>query len=209
MKFVRMLLGIVAVAIAACAVWLTMQFRGQLPVLLSAPAEAYQQAEATVQALCTGAYSDAEKRLYGLPDLGADVQPEDAVNRMIWEAYRSTLDYQMVGQPYATQQGLAQKVKIIGMELPSVTEKLGQRAQQLLQQRVETALDVSEIYDADNTYRESFVAEILEEAVRQALEEDTRYTYQIIDLALVYREGQWWVVPDKALLNAVFGGVAG
>lgn len=209
MKYVRVMLGILAAVIAAGAVWLTMQCRGQLPILLSAPEEAQQQAEATVRALCTGEYADAEKRLYGMPDLGADTQPEDKVNRMIWKAYRSSLDYQMVDSVYATQQGLAQKVKIISMELPSATEKLGQRAQVLLQQRVENARDVSEIYDADNTYRDAFVADILEDAVRQALEEDVRYTYQIIELQLVYREGQWWVLPDKALLNAVFGGVTG
>ena len=209
MKYVRVMLGILAAVIVAGAVWLTLQFRGELPILLSAPEEAQRQAEAAVRALCTGEYADAEKRLYGMPDLGADTQPEDKVNRMIWKAYRSSLDYQMVDSVYATQQGLAQKVKIISMELPSATEKLGQRAQVLLQQRVENARDVSEIYDADNTYRDAFVADILEDAVRQALEEDVRYTYQIIELQLVYREGQWWVLPDKALLNAVFGGVTG
>lgn len=209
MKYVRVMLGILAAVIAAGAVWLTLQFRGQLPILLSAPEEAQQQAEVTVCALCSGEYADAEKRLYGMPDLGADTQPEDKVNQMIWNAYRSSLDYQMVGSVYATQQGLAQKVKIISMELPSATEKLGQRAQMLLQQRVENARDVSEIYDAGNTYRDAFVADILEDAVRQTLEEDVRYTYQIIELQLVCREGQWWVLPDKVLLNAVFGGVAG
>ena len=48
----------------------------------------------------------------------------------------------------------------------------------------------------------------MEEAVRQALEEDARYTYQIVPVQLIYREGQWWISPDKALLEAISGGMA-
>lgn len=209
MKGIRMILALLAVLLAATAVWLTVQFRGQLPVLLAAPAEARLRAEKTMEALCTGAYSEAEALLFGVPDLGAEVQPDSRVNQLIWEGYRDSLDYELVGPLYATEQGLAQDVKIISMELPAVVEHLGQRSQDLLQQRVAEAQDVSEVYSADNTYREALVMEVLEEAARQALEEDVRYTYQIVSLQLVCREGQWWVLPEKTLLNAVFGNVAG
>ena len=209
MKFLRIISGILAALLAAGAVWLTMTFCGQLPVVLAVPAEASRTVEQTMDALCTGDYDTAQQLLYGIPDLGTDTQPEDMVNRMIWEAYRNSLDYRMVGELYAAGQGLAQDVKIIHMELSTATENLGQRARQLLQQRVETAQDVSEIYGADHAYRESVIDEILEEAVRQALEEDVRYTYQTVTLQLVCREGKWWVMPDEALLNAVFGGIAG
>lgn len=207
MKYVRMLLGMLAVLLAAGAVWLTVTFRGELPVLLLAPETACRRVEETMDALCSGDYTAAEELLYGMPDLGVDALPEDTVNRMLWDAYRSSLDYQLTGELYTTQQGLARNVKIIHMELPAVTEKLGQRAKELLQQRVEAAQDASEVYDASHGYRENVVAEVLEEAVRQALEEDVRYTYEIVPLRLVCRDGQWWVMPDKALLNAVFGGI--
>lgn len=208
MKILRVFLGMLAALLAAGAVWLAGTFPGKVPALLSAPVAAYRQAEKTMDALCAGDYEAAEALLYGAPDLGVDALPEETVNRMLWEAYRSSLDYEMDGKLYATEQGLAQDVKIIHMELPAVTEKLGQRAKLLLQQRVEAAQDASEIYDAQHGYRDSVVAEVLEEAVRQALEEDVRYTYEIVPLQMVCREGQWWVMPDKALLNAVFGGIA-
>ena len=208
MKGIRMILALLAVLLAAVAVWLTVQFRGQMPILLVAPEEARLRAEKTMEALCGGAYSEAEKLLYGMPDLGAEAQADSRVNQLIWDAYRSSLDYALVGPLYVTEQGLAQDVKIISMELPAVMEHLGQRSQDLLQQRAAEAQDISEVYGADNTYREPLVMEVLEEAVRQALEEDVRYTYEIVPLQLVCREGQWWVMPDKALLNAVFGGIA-
>ena len=207
MKYVRISLAMLAAMLAAGGLWLTAAFRGELPVLLSAPEAACLRVEQTMDALCAGDYAAAEELLYGGPDLGMDTPLEDTVNRMLWDAYRSSLDYQLTGELYTTEQGLAQNVKIIHMELPAVTEKLGQRAKDLLQQRVEGARDASEVYDASGGYRETVVAEVLEEAVRQALEEDVRYTYEIVPLQLVCRDGQWWVMPDKALLNAVFGGI--
>lgn len=209
MKTVRMLLALTAFLLAFFAVWLTVRFQGALPMLLSAPEGAYLQAEETMDALCAGDYDRAEALLYGNPDLGAAEAPEGTVNQLIWDAYRNSLDYQILGDVYATEQGLALDVKVISMELPAVTEHLGQRAQQLLKQRVAEAEDVSQVYAADNTYRESLVAQVLEEAVRQALEENVRYTYQTVPLQLVWREAQWWVLPEKALLNAVFGNIAG
>ncbi len=209
MKYIRAFFGMLAALLTACAVWMTVNFRGAPPILVSAPEEAGARVEHTMQALCAMEDTAAEQLLYEMPDLGLDREPEGTVNQMIWEAYRNSLDYEMVGQVYATGQGLAQKVKIISMELPTVTEKLGQRAQKILGERVDAAQDVSEVYDADNAYRETFVAQVLEEAVRQALEEDVRYTYQIVTVQLVCQDGQWWVKPDKALLNAVFGGIAG
>lgn len=209
MRFVRIGFGLLAALLASAAVWLTVTFRGELPFLLSAPEEAGLRVDQTMDALCAGDYAAAENLLYGAPDLGVDVLPEDTVNRMLWEAYRNGLDYKMVGELYATEQGLAQDVKIIHMELPAVTENLGQRAKRLLQQRVEAAQKASEIYDSDHGYRDAVVAEVLEEAVRQALEEDVCYTYEVVSLQLVCREGQWWVVPEKTLLNTVFGGIAG
>lgn len=206
MKYLRIFLGMLAALAVACAVWLTVRFPGELPIVLSVPEAACTTVEQTMQALCSGDGTGAEKWLYGSPRLGTEIPAEGAVNQMIWRAYRDSLDYRLVGQLYATDRGLAQDVKIISMELPAVTQNLGQRAKLLLQQRVESARDTSEIYDTDHGYRESVVEAVLEEAVRQALEEDVRYTYRIVTLQLVWQEGQWWVVPEDALLNAVFGG---
>lgn len=140
-----------------------------------------------------------------MPDLDADRKPADPVGELVWKAYVDSLDYALVGEVYATDTGLAQNVKFISLELPAVTQKLAQRAQILLQQGVEQADSISEIYDEKNAYKESFVARVMEEATRQALEEDVRYTYQILTLQLVCSEGQWWVLPDRALLRAISG----
>lgn len=201
--------GLLSVLLAAAAVFLTITCRDARPVLLYVPETVSQRVEEMMDAICCGDFSSARKVMYGNPDLGVDREPEDAVNRAFWNAFVSSLDYELVGEPYATQSGIAQDVKIISLELSTATEKLGQRAQALLQQGMEQAEDASEIYDGANGYKESFVESVLQQAAQQALEEDVRYSYNVVTLQLVCSGDQWWVMPDKALLSAISGGTAG
>ena len=195
------LFGLLALLSAAAAVAVVAFCRDAGPMLLEAPAEAQAQVERLMDAVCEGDFSGAEQLLYGTPDLGADGMPEDPVDAMIWQAYLSSLDYRLVGDIYATDTGLAQDVKLISMELETVTRNLGSRARALLDQAMETAQDVSELYDEKNEYREELVLDILQEAARQALEEDVRYGYQILTLPLVYSDGQWWVEASEGSGN--------
>lgn len=200
------LLAALFTAAAVCAAFFC---RDQKPVLLSEQEEAVQLAQKLMDAVCEGDFSRAETMLYGTAELGADRIPEDPIGAMVWSAYLSSLDYELVGELYTTQTGIAQDVKLISMELATATEHLGSRARELLNEAVRSAEDVSELYDETNAYREELVMAILQEAARQALEEDVRYTYQVFPLQLVYSEGQWRGIADQAFLRAVSGGITG
>ena len=150
MKIVRILLGMLAAVIAAASVWVAVNCRDDLPILAAEPEEAAVQVQKMMDALCEGAFSEVESLLYGQPDLGMNRKAEGSIGRMIWDAYVDSLDYEVVGSLYATRTGLAQDVKVISMETESVTKNLDQRVQILLQQRVEAAESVSEIYNAEN-----------------------------------------------------------
>ncbi len=207
MKICRVFFSLLAVLLAAGAIWIAFFCAGLPPVLLQAPEEASEKTEALMEAICSRDFDAAEKLLYGQPDLEVRRVSEDPVGNLLWDAYRNSLDYLLVGDCYATHSGLMQNVKIISMELPSATEHLRERAQTLLEQRIADARDVSEIYDAENNYRDTFVTEILLEAAAQALEEDVRYTYQIVPVRLVHSQGQWYVYPSDELLDAISGGM--
>lgn len=188
---------LLAIVLFVTAVSIAVLCREMPPVLLKVPEEAVRQVENLMDAVCSGHFSEAEQFLYGQPDLGADRKLEAAVDAMIWEAYIKSLDYELQGGLYATASGLMQDVKLISMELDTVTANLGSRAKTLLSSTIESAGNVAEIYDEKNNYREDLVMETMEEAVRQALEEDVRYTYQILSLPLVYSGGQWWIRPEE------------
>ena len=205
----RAVFGILAAVMAAAAVFAAAAYRGKTPVLLYAPEEASARVVEMMEAVCAGDFYTAAGMMYGRPDLGVYQEPEDAVNRAFWRAFVSSLDYELVGDLYATETGMAQDVKIISLELDTATEKLGQRAKALLQQGVEQAADASDIYDATNGYKESFVEDVIAQASREALEEDVRYAYQTVTLQLVYSNDQWRIIPNRELLNAISGGTAG
>lgn len=200
--------AILSLCFAAAAVGTVAYCRDAEPVLLEAPEEASLQTEKLMKAVCDGDFTAAKALLYGVPTVGTDPVSADSVGAMIWDAYVQSLDYELMGGLYATDAGLAQKVKFIHMELDTVTAQLGHRARTLLNETVAAAEDVAELYDENNQYREELVMGILQEAARQALEEDVRYTYRVFPVHLVYEDGQWLIAPDREFWNAVSGGIS-
>ena len=74
-------------------------------------------------------------------------------------------------------------------------------------QRVAEAEDPGEVYDENNDYREDLVMEVLQTAAREALQSDAREISWEITLNLVYENGQWWIMPEQTLLEAISGGI--
>lgn len=191
------LFAILAALVVALTAGIIIRFRGAAPILVSAPEESVHQVDQLMKAVCSGDFEQAQSMLYGTPDLGMQRKPEHPVGEMIWDAYLGSFDYALEGDLYATEHGLTQNVRLISLERDTLTEKLGIRAKELLNERVDAAQDVSELYGADNEFRGDLVLQVLQEAAQQALEEDIRYTYQILKLPLIYRDGQWWVEPKE------------
>lgn len=192
------LCGMLALLCAAAAVASAVFFRDSSPVLLNPPEDAVRQVEGLMEAVCDGDFAEAEKYLYGKASADTGRKPLDPAVNMVWQAYLQSMDYRLVGDVYTTDSGIAQDVKFISLELDAVTANLGSRARELLSRAVEGARSVSEIYDEENHYREELVMEILQEAVRQALEEDVRFTYEILSLPLTYEDGRWRVMPEQS-----------
>ena len=92
-------------------------------------------------------------------------------------------------------------------DLNALTERIGVLAPEILQQRIESAEDVSEIYDETNSYRQELTDWVLLEAIRRALAEPVVQKEQKLSLQLVYDGGQWKVRPDQALLELLSGGL--
>lgn len=196
-RAIAYLFALLAALIIVLTVGVILRFQGAVPMLVSAPEEAVCQVDRLMKAVCSGDFVQAQSMLYGTPDLGMHRKPEHPVGKMIWDAYLDSFDYVLEGPLYATDRGLAQDVKMICLERDTLTRNIGVRAKELLNERISMAQDVSELYDAENEYREDLVMEVLQEAAQLALEEDVRYTYQIIQMPLVYHDDQWWVEPKE------------
>lgn len=203
------LFGLAGGVLAILAVLVSLSALDASPVLLAAPEDALSQSEAMMEAFARGDFAQAGQKMQGQPDLGADREPADEVGKMIWSAFVDSIRYEFTGDCYATDSGIARDVTIETLDISSVTASLRQRSRKLLNERVAAAEDVEQIYDENGDYREDFVMAVLHDAARQALEEDASHTSCQVTLKLSYQDGQWWVVPDQALLSAISGGIAG
>ena len=208
-KIMAVLFSVLAVAMAAALVWIALAYRQAAPVLVRPSQAAQDTAQRMLQAVQQGDYDTAGSLIWGNPDLGVDRQAETEVGKRIWEAYQSSLDYAPVGACYATASGVAQDYCVSRLDMHSVTSKLRERSRLLLEQRVEEAEDIRQVYDENNDYREDVVMEVLEEAAKQALQEDAVYVQEVFTVHLVYRGNAWWVLPEEQMIQAISGALAG
>ena len=206
-KLLSLVFAIVGIAAAVAAVSLSLSYKNANPMLLVPPEEAQHQVTGLMDAVCAGDYSTASTYLQGQPNLGVDREPTDAVGVLIWEAFCDSMRYELVGECYATEDGLAQNVVFSCIDITSVTETLKDRSQDLLEQRVEEAEDLDEVYDEDLQYREDFVMDVLYDAAVAALKEDAQTITAELTVNMAYQNGQWWIIGDKALLDAISGGI--
>ena len=195
-----LLLG--ASVLACCVFGRTME-----PKMLFLSDGAARCAEALMDRLCRGDYAGASACCLGNPAL--DPAPRTETEKQLWQAFSDSLEYTLVGSSYATAQGVAQDVTFRSLLLPGVTRNLRQRAEKLLERRVAEAKTMAEVYDEDLSYREDFLQAVLNDAVKEAIEEDGCSLEQTLTLQLTCDRGRWQVTPDAAWMNAVCGGIPG
>ena len=207
--FICTVLCLAGLVIAAGTVWLSLEYKDALPMLLEPAEEAQERVETLMDAVCAGEYELAGSLILGNPQLGVDRDAADAAGVLIWNAFADSLAYEMVGECYTTETGVAQKVTFSCLDVRSVTKNLKVRAQTLLEERVRDAEDVSEVYDENNEYREDFVMEVLFDAVEDALQQDSQQMHTEFTVNMVYQDGDWWIISDNALMAAISGGIVG
>ena len=206
-KVMGALFGAAGVCAAVLCVSLAFQKMDASPVLVEQPESAREQVAVLMEAVSNNDYAAASAVLQGNPVFGADREPADAVSGMIWDAFVKSVSYELVGELYATDSGVAQNITITALDMNSVTVNLKERSETLLEQRVEEAEDPDEVYDENNEYREDFVMQVLYDAAEQALKEDAKLVTSEVAIYMTYENGQWWIVADSALLSAITGGV--
>lgn len=206
-KFFSALFGLLGIIAAAAGIFLSLTFKDASPVLLKQSPAAEKQVLALLDAVQENDFAAAGSVLYGNPSIGADRAPADAVGGLLWDAFVDSFTYELEGDFYATDSGVARDVTITALDIDSVTAVLRERSQTLLQQRVEQTVDADDVYDENNDYREDFVMQVLYDAAAQALQTDAKtVTYQVT-MNLIYENGQWWIMPEDALIEAITGGI--
>lgn len=201
------LFGLLGLCAAVAAVFLSFRSLEASPVLLTSPEEPKAVVASVMEAVGDNDYDTISGMFYGNPDLGVDRAASDRVGTLIWKEFIRSFSYELKGECYGTDNGLAQDVTVSYLKISSVMTNLRDLSQNLLEQRVAEAEDVTQIYDENNEYREDFVMDVLYDAAKMALEQDGEIIEQDITMDLVYSEDRWLVVPSEALLSAISGGI--
>lgn len=207
-KVFAALFALLGAAAAALTVLLCLNSLHREPVLAEVPHMAVNRVDALFQAVCDDDYGAASALMYGQPDLGAERSEEDSISSRIWDAFVDSMGYELVGECYATDNGVAQKVQVSYLDITSVTDGMQERVKTLVQQRVLEAEDMEQIYDENNEYRQDFLDAVVTEAAQQALKQDARYLETELTVNLVYHQGQWWILSDETLMRVISGGIA-
>lgn len=206
-KILKMLLAFLGIFAAVAGIALSLCFRNAKPILLKRSEEAQARVTGMMDAVCAGDYTAAGQQMYGTPSFGPDRAAAEDVSVLYWDAFSKSMRYELVGECYAEEDYIAQKVRITCLDFDSITENLRTRFQTLLEQRLANAQDPSEIYDENNNYREDVAMELLYQAAEECLREDADMVTVEIVVKLTYEQGQWWVLPEKELLEAITGGI--
>lgn len=177
--------------------------------LAGVPEEAMACSEELMEAVAEGDYVKAGSMFYGQPDLGVTGQPQDEMGRKVWQKFLNSISYEFTGDCYATDSGISRDATITTTDIEAAAPGLKDKIQAELSRRVAEAEDMTQLYDDNNNFHEEMVLEIFNQAVEEALQENTPSIQREITMNLIYREGQWWVVPDQALMQAISGNMAG
>ena len=206
-KILSVIFVLIGIAAAVVAVNMGITNRNADPVLLATPEAASQQVTGLMEAVCSGDFATASTYLQGQPGLGVDREATDEVGILIWEAFCDSMSYELVGECYATEAGLSQNVTLTCLDVTSVTAVLKERSQALLEQRVDEAENLEDVYDENLQYREDFVMDVLYDAAVMALEKDAKIMTTELTLNLSFQNEQWWIAADRELLDAISGGI--
>ena len=164
-------------------------------IMVKTPEAAQLCSENLMSAIENGDFQTASGYLYGQVDLGVNREPAGQLGARLWNAFEDSITYEFIGDCYATSTGAARDVWITTLDPASVNSHLSQRAEELA--------------ETMDTEAEDFMDQLLLDALEEALKKDATTVTRKIQLNLVYQNGQWWVVPDAALIQAISGGVAG
>ena len=180
---------------------------------LSRPAKAVKPTEeanacarSVLSALEDGDLSAVEAYLYGKPALGLDREPATAEGKQLWNAYRDSIAVTAQEDCYGEGTSIYQTAQVTAMDITGTLSQLENRAAALLRQELESAEDPAALLDENGSVNGTLKDRICGQALTDVLAEAKTVTRQIT-FQLIEKDGQWWVLPDKALLEVLSGGL--
>lgn len=181
------------------------RFHQEPPLIRTSVEGAETRSEMLMEALCGGDYTAASESLYGNPALQWNVETASELGTLIWPAYSNSVSYSFTGPCYVTGSGVFRDVTVTALDIPDLRAKIQGQYLILLDPHLADAQYDSEAFDDDGNLRPDFSANLLRQAVEKVLQREREYVSHQITLELVLRDGRWWVMPTRELIDVVSG----
>ncbi len=198
--------GALGAFLMGIAVLLCLMNLNKQPVLRRLPQQAVAQSDAFAKALDDGDLAAAGQLILGQPELGIQ-EPKDAMSKLVWQAFLDSLSFEYTSNCYAGQTGICRNGTVTALDVPKTLESLKLCAHDLLSQRVITAESMEDIYDEQFNFREDVVQQVLNQALTEMVRNHQATVTKEVAVMLVQQDGQWYAVPDQALLQAISGSI--
>ena len=168
--------------------------------------EANDFAQSVISALDHGDLSKVGTYFYGAPALGLDREPATAEGKQLWNAYRDSITVTADEGCYAEGTTIYQTAQVTALDISETLSRLDEEAAALMSKRLETAEDPTALLDENGEVPQTLKDELCAQALTQVLADaktvTTRITFQLME-----QNGQWWALPDQAMLDVLSGGV--
>lgn len=158
-------------------------------VWITGPEEIPDAVDAVMTSIQTGDWVRLEEMVSGNPELTPKVGAADSAEKMIWDAYRDSLQWSCE-EPFRIHGSLiTQKVSITCMDIPSITDAIS-----------------TMLSSADSTgFDAATQTEFLHTVAAHVLESELPMIRREITLTFQRNQGHWMLVPNNALLKLLSG----
>lgn len=159
-------------------------------------------------ALIARDYSTAYSCLRDYTGLGLETPPESENAALIYDALKDSYEYALAGEAKIDKLTAKQNVRFKYLDLASLEASVEDGVQRNLDKLVESR-PASEVYDENDKYLPAVTEEAYSAALASVLTHaSSYYTSTVIELELNYHDGEWLIVTNRDMLNALMGGVA-
>ena len=141
--------------------------------------------------------------------LGLDREPEDSFAAALWNAQRDAWEFSASDDPEPDGQTMSLRCTVRTLDYSSLPDRLRPAVDRLLEEEAKTAALRSDIYDENGEYRNDLLAGCLDRALRTVLGDPGAFAVKKeVTLRAAYSDGQWRILPDGGLAEALTGGAA-
>lgn len=153
-------------------------------------------------------YQTAYACLGNYDSLGLENPPSSENARMVYEALKDSYDYALSGEPRIDKVSAVQSVRFRFLKIAGIDNSVQDGTERNLQNAVkDNPKDL--VYDDDNNFLPEVANKAYSDALAAVLRNSTSYYNSVmLDIKLEYRDSQWYIICDQAMMDALMGGTS-